>query len=283
MTGEMVVICTNTFSVRRDLCDFFRPNPQSSPGPSFSVRNGDVSRTGKFFVVMRIDLPRDPTVVAMAISLKVRPEVVVGYLHSVWGWFAEQTEDGRVFGVSIEALELATNLSGFPQLMENHGWLKEWKDDEGQPSLMIPNWERWFGGQEARKEYERNRKRNQRKANSVPDKRGTSVGQKAGQSADDLRPQEQEQEQEQRVSEWPYQSQEFLTAWKSFLTGARAHGRSEIQTDLDLKELFAMQNEAEAIKMVEYSVRNSNTGRLLDHKRYAKPEPKTRKKGRLSI
>ena len=133
-----------------------RPMSRTNVG---QVTGQSMSRTGKFFVVMRIDLKTDPAVLAMAVDLNVRPEVVVGYLHSVWGWFASNTEDGKAFGVSIEALELATNLNGFPQLMEKHGWLREWKDDSGRPNLIVPHWERWFGGAEQRREYERERKR----------------------------------------------------------------------------------------------------------------------------
>jgi len=144
-----------------------------------------MSRTGKFFIVMRIDLATDPTVAMMAAEIKQRPEVIVGYLHSVWGWFASHTESGIAHGVSIEALEGSTHLHDFPQLMEKHGWLKEWKDDHGRPSLEIPNWERWFGGAEQRKQYERERKKSQRVSktaekqdvpDNVPDNSGTSAG-----------------------------------------------------------------------------------------------------------
>ena len=117
-----------------------------------------MSRTGKWYVMISNDLHRDPTVVSMAIELNVHEDTVVGRLVKIWAWFSGNTEDGRAFGVSFEALERMTGLPGFPQLMEKNGWLKEWKDDNGRPILAIPEWDRWFGDLQARRESDRKRK-----------------------------------------------------------------------------------------------------------------------------
>ena len=96
------------------------------------------------WIPMRLDLREDPAVMAMAEKLKVREEVIVGYLHAVWSWLSRQCHDGTVTGVTLLSLGRVTNLTGFPELMRDEGWLIESRTTEGKPQIAVPNWDRWL-------------------------------------------------------------------------------------------------------------------------------------------
>jgi len=91
------------------------------------------------WIPMRLDLHEDPAVIQMASALKVREEVIVGYLHKIWSWSSRQVCDGFVTGVTLESLGRVTNLSGFPELMRDSGWLSETKT-----GIKFPNWDHWL-------------------------------------------------------------------------------------------------------------------------------------------
>lgn len=96
------------------------------------------------WIPMRLDIREDPAVIMMADALKVREEVIVGYLHSIWSWLSRQCHDGSVTGVTLSSLGRVTNLSGFPELMRDAGWIIETKNAAGLPMIVVPNWDRWL-------------------------------------------------------------------------------------------------------------------------------------------
>jgi hypothetical protein len=149
-----------------------------------------------------------------------RPELVVGYLHAVWAWFAEQSADGKVRGMTLDDLSAILRLHGFPQAMAHPsvGWIKEWRDDFGDPWLMIPNWDRWLGGKELRREYEAKRKADWRMSQECPENVPDNVPDKAGtQSA--LQEQRQRQEQKQiRKNPYPLKGEDPPSGFHDFWT-----------------------------------------------------------------
>lgn len=96
------------------------------------------------WIPMRLDLCEDPSVMHIADQLKVREEIVVGYLHKIWCWASRQCHTGRVTNVTLMSLGRVTNLTGFPELMRDAGWLAEGKTDDGVAFIEFPNWENWM-------------------------------------------------------------------------------------------------------------------------------------------
>ncbi len=121
------------------------------------------------WIAMRKDLARDPAVIRIAAKLKVRTEVVVGYLHRVWGWLDEQSEDGYVHGITIDAVEEVLSLPNFLHLMCEVGWLEY----ENQ-MIHVPKWERWMGSSAKKRLQDARRKQLTR-----TDKKRTNVHKRA--------------------------------------------------------------------------------------------------------
>lgn len=92
---------------------------------------------------MRLDLPEDPAVMAMAEALAIPEECVVGYLHKIWSWASRQCNGGSVTNVTLLSLERVTRCAQVPQAMAKVGWLVE-REIDGVPVLDFPNWERWL-------------------------------------------------------------------------------------------------------------------------------------------
>lgn len=129
------------------------------------------------WIPMRLDLREDPAVVFMATELKVREEVIVGYLHAVWSWFSRQSGDGLA---TIRRHDLARvlNLPDFPSLMVRAGWLIETIKEDGTALLEVPNWDRWLSNSaknRLKKTAQRQSQRCRQNVANVGDKKATTV------------------------------------------------------------------------------------------------------------
>jgi hypothetical protein len=136
---------------------------------------------------MRLDLARDPAVIAIA-SAKARrvsggilagswrvsvggPTLIgvpsaIGALHAIWSWFSEQSIEGSAH-VSTEYLDSLVSMRGFCDAMMAVGWLE--RVDSG--TLRLPGWDRWLSkGGKARLVEARKKARQRRAAalESVP-------------------------------------------------------------------------------------------------------------------
>ena len=89
-----------------------------------------------------------PEVWAMAQSLGIDADAVVGKLLRVWAWFDQQTQEGNATGngasvttsVTKALLDRRVGVSGFCDSMILSGWM----NDDGQ-SLTLPNFDRHNG------------------------------------------------------------------------------------------------------------------------------------------
>lgn len=90
---------------------------------------------------MRLDLSQDPAVIAMAESLEISEETVVGMLHKFWSWVSRNCNDGTVTGVTLVALERVLALPRFCEEMQKVGWLL-YDDSDGTPRITIPKFDR---------------------------------------------------------------------------------------------------------------------------------------------
>jgi hypothetical protein len=89
-----------------------------------------------------------PEVWAMAQSLGIDADAVVGKLLRVWAWFDQQTQEGNAVGngasvtssVTKALLDRRVGVSGFCESMILSGWMA----DDGQ-SLTLPNFDRHNG------------------------------------------------------------------------------------------------------------------------------------------
>lgn len=92
------------------------------------------------WIPMRLDLDRDPAVVAMAHELGLPILHVVGACWKVWSWFAEQSSGGHG-DITVMFLDSHAEVPGLSAAMMRRGWLRE-RDGGG---LSIPNFDRWVG------------------------------------------------------------------------------------------------------------------------------------------
>ena len=96
------------------------------------------------WIAVRLDLQTDPDVIRIANKMnpKVRPEVVVGYLCSVWAWAQKSTADGVVNGLTLEDIEGVLHLPGFLHLMRDVGWVSHVEGVHGS-CVTFENWDVW--------------------------------------------------------------------------------------------------------------------------------------------
>lgn len=124
------------------------------------------------WIPIRLDLAQDPDVIRMANRMKpaVRPEVIVGYLCSVWSWASKASEDGTVSGLTLDQIESTLHLPTFLHLMQEVGWVSEVVATNGAV-VTFENWEVW--NSESRKKRLKSAKGKKiKRADKCPKKRG---------------------------------------------------------------------------------------------------------------
>lgn len=92
------------------------------------------------WIIMRMDLPDDPSVVSMAAALNVDEDMIVGKLHRLWSWADKHSKGGRVDGVTPMWIDRYVRVDGFSNAMRAAGWLET--DDSG---VTFPRFERHNG------------------------------------------------------------------------------------------------------------------------------------------
>lgn len=113
------------------------------------------------WIKVREDIHEDPAVIAMALRLDERPETVVGFCVRFWSWVSRQCHAGSVTNVTLVSLERLLNVPGFLHALCDVGWL-EYRDDEGQPVIEIPKFERHLSQGAKARALAAERKRSQR-------------------------------------------------------------------------------------------------------------------------
>lgn len=151
------------------------------------------------WIKMRLDLGTSPKVVRISSALKADRLRVIGGLHAVWCLFDVHSEDGRLDGYSLEALDDMIGFPGFGAAMVSVGWLAE-----GVDFIEVPRFEE-HGGQSAKKRaMETERKRVVRKVSAS----------KADKTRDKSRTREEEEKNiEANASIPPYPPNLDIEAW----------------------------------------------------------------------
>jgi len=65
------------------------------------------------WIKMRVDLPEDPAVIAIAAAVNIEEDSVVGKLLRCWRWFSGHTRDGNAHGVTSAWLDRYIGVSGW--------------------------------------------------------------------------------------------------------------------------------------------------------------------------
>lgn len=86
---------------------------------------------------IELELPDKPEVHAMAASLSIDPDAVVGKLIRVWQWFDKHTKDGNAFGVTYSLPDRISGVTGFGEAMMFVGWL-----EQNDKHLTMPKFDR---------------------------------------------------------------------------------------------------------------------------------------------
>lgn len=97
------------------------------------------------WIPMRVDLARDPAVIALSSAHSVDEDVIVGKLHRLWSWASEQiasdeSGDGHAVGVTLSWIDRYCDFPGFGKSLIDVGWLAE--IDGG---ISLPQFARWMG------------------------------------------------------------------------------------------------------------------------------------------
>lgn len=84
--------------------------------------------------------PDKPEVFAIAASLGIDPDAVVGKLMRVWSWFDTHTVDGNAEGVTPALLDRIAGVPGFVTAMSEAEWI-----DVHDGGVCLPNFDRHTG------------------------------------------------------------------------------------------------------------------------------------------
>jgi hypothetical protein len=86
---------------------------------------------------IELELPDKPEVHAIAGTLNIDPDAVVGKLLRVWQWFDKHTTDGNAFGVTYSLADRISGVVGFGEAMAFVGWL-----EQQDKFLVMPKFDR---------------------------------------------------------------------------------------------------------------------------------------------
>ncbi|MHA7916026.1 hypothetical protein [Alloalcanivorax xenomutans] len=84
--------------------------------------------------------PDKPEVWAVAATLNIDPDAVVGKLLRVWAWFDQHTEDGNAVSVTKMLLDRQVGVPGFCDAVIQSGWMHEHGG-----CISLPNFDRHNG------------------------------------------------------------------------------------------------------------------------------------------
>jgi hypothetical protein len=86
---------------------------------------------------IELELPDKPEVHAIAGTLNIDPDAVVGKLIRVWQWFDKHTTDGNAYGVTYSLADRISGVTGFGEAMSFVGWL-----EQQDKHLVMPKFDR---------------------------------------------------------------------------------------------------------------------------------------------
>lgn len=93
------------------------------------------------WIMMRVDLFDDPSLLSIAYELDLDPEIVLAKLYRLWVWADRHLSAPRPDSVlPLSAVDRVVSASGFGRAMVNAKWLVE-----VDGTFEFPNWDRWMG------------------------------------------------------------------------------------------------------------------------------------------
>lgn len=123
------------------------------------------------WIPMRVNLPDDPAVIAIAAATGLDVYAVVGRLLKLWGWANEHLVDGRSKDITATWIDHYVALPGFAAAMLNAGWLRS----RSGAGVEFPSFDRWNSSSAKKRVLTAERVRKHRNApnvtESLPEKR----------------------------------------------------------------------------------------------------------------
>jgi hypothetical protein len=90
------------------------------------------------WIAVRLDIGRDPAVLAMALRLQQSRNEVVGALVQLWAWANEQLVDGNAAGVTVAHVDDLVGVTGFADALVSVGWL-----EVVEGGIRFPRFDAW--------------------------------------------------------------------------------------------------------------------------------------------
>jgi hypothetical protein len=190
-----------------------------------------------------------PEVWAMAQSLGIDADAVVGKLLRVWAWFDQQTQEGNAVGngasvtssVTKALLDRRVGVSGFCDSMILSGWMA----DDGQ-SLTLPNFDRHNG---------KTAKTRAMTAKRVATHKAKSNATSVTSSVSSALPREEKRREEySNIDTLPEWLKKDWVRWLDFRFAKDGQWMPEAQADAVILDLLR-RGEAKALKDIEFSIR----------------------------
>lgn len=114
------------------------------------------------WIKMRANLHTHPKIVRMASALGADRLKIVGGLHAVWCLFDAHSEDGRLDGYTLNAIDQHIGFPGFSGAMERVSWLVSEPD-----GITLPQFDTHNGQSAKRRATDADRKRQKRAGDVV--------------------------------------------------------------------------------------------------------------------
>lgn len=119
----------------KTMCFLWRRNE-----PAVTKATPNTPAMSRSWIKIETHTPHKPEICAIASSLRMDPDTVMGKLVRLWSWAEMNVGNDNVARVTIEFLDMMIGRKGFSAALERAGWLKQC--DEG---LIFPNFSRHNG------------------------------------------------------------------------------------------------------------------------------------------
>lgn len=195
-----------------------------------------------------------PEVWAIAESLGIDPDAVVGKLLRVWAWFDDQTEKGNAPIVTRALLDRKVGVTGFVTAMVAAGWMVE---TDGL--LTLPNFDRHNGQTAKNRVLTAKRVATHKKGNAEGNAKGNAAIVTGALPKEDKSRSEKKITHTHTATPESIQPPDELTPhWERWCEYSLAIGKpvNEIQADAILMDL-GRRGTAKAIRDIDFSIRKS--------------------------
>jgi hypothetical protein len=194
-----------------------------------------------------------PEVWAIAESLGIDPDAVVGKLLRVWAWFDDQTEKGNAPIVTRALLDRKVGVTGFVTAMVAAGWMVE---TDGL--LTLPNFDRHNGQTAKNRILTAKRVATHKKGNADGNAKGNAAIVTRALPREEKRREEKNTHTHTAEPEQIQPEDELTPHWNRWCEYCLAIGKpvNQIQADAILMDL-GRRGTAKAIRDIDFSIRKS--------------------------